>query len=66
MIKIISMKKFDKDAFLADVAGICWEQGFNETDDINVLVTRGSALFSLIMDKHAPMQTLRVSERCCP
>ena len=61
-----SMKNFDKDAFLADVAGICWERGFDETDDGNVLVTQWSTLFSLIIDKHAPIKTLRVSERYCP
>ena len=61
-----SMKNFDKDAFLADVAGICWEQGFSETDDVNVLVTQWSTLFSLIIDKHAPIKTLRVSENYCP
>ena len=61
-----SMKNFDKDAFLADVAGICWERGFDETDDVNVLVTQWSTLFSLIIDKHAPIKSLRVSERYCP
>ena len=61
-----SMKNFDKDAFLADVAGICWEQGFSETDDVNVLVTQWSTLFSLIIDKHAPIKALRVSEKYCP
>ena len=53
-----SMKNFDKDAFLAYVTSICWEQGFNETDDVNVLVTQWSNLFSLIIDKHAPVKTL--------
>ena len=61
-----SMKNFDKDAFLADVAGICWERGFDETDDVNVLVTQWSTLFSLTIDKHAPIKSLRVSERYCP
>ena len=61
-----SMKNFDKDAFLADVAGICWERGFDETDDVNVLVTQWSMLFSLIIDKHAPIKSWRVSERYCP
>ena len=59
------MKNFDKDAFLADVAGICWERGFDETDDVNVLVTQWSTLFSLIIDKYAPIKTLRASERYC-
>ena len=61
-----SMKNFDKDAFLSDVAGICWERGFSETDDVNVLVTQWSTLFSLIIDKHASIKTLRVSEKYCP
>ena len=66
MITTRSMKNFDKDAFLADVASICWEQGFSETDDVNVLVTQWSTLFSLIIDKHVPIKTLRVSEKYCP
>ena len=53
MVTTRSVKNFDKDAFLADVAGIRWEQGFSETDNVNVLVTQWSTLFSLIIDKHA-------------
>ena len=53
MVTTRSVKNFDKDAFLADVAGICWEQGFSETDNVNVLVIQWSTLFSLIIDKHA-------------
>ena len=60
MIKTRKMKNFDKEAFLADVSGICWEQMFSETDDINALVNHWSSLFSLIVDKHAPIS---VSQR---
>ena len=60
------MKNFDKEAFLADVSGICWEQMFSETDDINALVNYWSSLFSLMIDKHAPITEMRVSEKYCP
>ena len=54
-IKTRKMKNFDKEAFFADVSGICWEQKFSETDDINALGDNWSSLFSLIIDKHAPI-----------
>ena len=66
MIKTRKMKNFDKEAFLADVSGICWEQMFSETDDINALVNYWSSLFSLMIDKHAPITAMRVSEKYCP
>ena len=49
VIKTRKMRNFNKEAFLADVSGICWEQMLNETDDINVLVNNWSNLLSLIM-----------------
>ena len=38
----------------------------NDTDDLKVLVNKWSSLFSLIIDKHAPIAELRVSEKLCP
>ena len=66
MIKTRKMKNFDELAFLSDVSGICWERMLNETDDVNVLVNRWTNLFSLIVNKHAPLTEMRVSEKCCP
>ena len=66
IVQTRSMKNFDKDAFLANVAGICWKQGLNETDDVNILVAHWSSLFSSIIDKHVPTMSIRVSERYCP
>ena len=60
------MKNFNEDAFLADVSGICWELLLTETDDINTLVNNWSSLFSMIIDKHAPITEMRVSEKYCP
>ena len=66
MIKTRKMNIFSEEAFLADVSGICWEQLLNETDDIDVLLCNWSNLFSLIVEKHAPMTEMRVSEKYCP
>ena len=60
------MKNFDKDAILADVAGVCWEQGLDEPDDVDILVAHWASLFSSIINKHAPFKSIRVSERYCP
>eukprot|EP00794_Sanderia_malayensis_P015572 gene15572-17148_t len=60
------MKNFNVEAFLADVSGMCWEQMLTGTDDIDVLVSSWSNLFSLIIEKHAPMTVMRVSEKYCP
>ena len=60
------MKNFNEQAFLPDVAGINWEQMLNETDDINVLVNHWTNIFSLVIDKHAPLCEMRVSEKYCP
>ena len=66
VIKTRNMKNFNEDAFLADVSGICWELLLTETDDIKTLVNNWSNLFSLIIDKHAPITEMHVSEKYCP
>ena len=65
-IKTRKMKNFNEEAFLADVSGVCWEQMLTETDDINLLVNYWSEMFSLIIEKHAPLSEMRVSEKYCP
>ena len=42
------MKNCNKDAFLADVAGICWEQGLKDTVDVDILVIQLSLHFPLL------------------
>ena len=64
-IKTRKMKHFNEEAFLADVSGICWEQMLTETDDINLLINYWSKMFSLIIEKHAPLSEMRVSEKYC-
>ena len=65
-IKTLYMKHFDETEFLADVSNICWEGALSKTDDINVLVKNWSSLFSLTIDKHAPLKYLQVSAKYCP
>ena len=48
-----------------DVAGINWEQMLTETDDIDALVNHWTSIFPLIIDKHAPLYEMRVSEKYC-
>ena len=65
-IKTNKMKNFNEETFLADFSGICWEQILTETDDINLLVSFWSEMLSLIIEKHAPLIEMRVSENYCP
>ena len=65
-IKTRNMKHFSENQFLCDVSDICWGQFFHQTDDVDVLVNNSSSLFSFVIEKHAPLKEIRVSERYCP
>ena len=56
MIKSRRMKNFNEQAFLGDVAAISWEQEIGNSDDVNVLASNWSNLFTRIIEKHAPMR----------
>ena len=36
------------------------------TDDVNVVVSKCTNIFSLILEKHAPTRNRRVSDKFCP
>ena len=61
-----SMRKFNKQAFLADVSSICWDRIASQCIEIDLIVQDWSNAFSSIVEKHAPMKTIRVSEMYCP
>ena len=65
-IQTRNVNNFKEEEFLSDVSSICLERVFQQTDDINTLVNDWSTLFSLIIEKHAPLKELRVSEKYCP
>ena len=52
--------------FLIDVARIDWIRALGQNDDIDILVRHWSNLFSSVIEKHAPVQTMRVSDKYCP
>ena len=66
MIYTRIMKSFNQEAFLADVAGICWEKVLSKSNDINVMNREWSSVFSAIIEKHAPLREMRVSDTNSP
>ena len=50
------MKNFNKQMFLTDVTAIEWIRALGQTDDIDILVSNWSNLFSLFTEKHAPFK----------
>ena len=66
LIKARRMKNFPEQMFFNDVAIINWLRALGQTDDINILVNNWSNLFSSIIEKHAPVQKMRVSDKYFP
>ena len=64
--KTRKMNKFEEGQFRNDVASVCWESVATHTDDVDILVKNWSALFSMIIDNHAPIKQMRVSEKYRP
>ena len=60
------MRYLNEQMFFTDVAIINWVRALGQTDDINILVNNWSNLFSSVIEKHAPFQTMRVSDKYCP
>ena len=61
-IKTRSMKNLNETAFLIAVSQIIWDRIVSRPIDINVLVDNWCNLFSMIIDKHVPIRSMRVSE----
>ena len=66
LIKARKMNRFNKLACPSDVASIGWDQITTETDDIKALDNHWTCIFSLIIEKHAPIVEKRVSDKYCP
>ena len=66
MIVTRNMKNFNQEAFLADVAYICWDTVVSNFSDTNDMIREWSSLFSAITEKHAPMREMRVSHKNSP
>ena len=60
------MKNFNQEAFLADVACICWETVVSNFGDTNDMIREWSSIFSAIIEMHAPMREMRISDKNSP
>ena len=56
------MKNFSKSEFLDDLQKIDWKGIVTHTDDVNIIVEQLTTMFSLVLEKHAPLRNRRVSE----
>eukprot|EP00794_Sanderia_malayensis_P015140 gene15140-16696_t len=60
------MKNFREENFLNDLNSVNWKGIVTKTNDINQIVDEWSNMFSMILEKHAPMRNRRVSEKFSP
>ena len=60
------MKNFDRNNFLFDLSQVGWELLVESSTDINEAVEKWSSSLSLIIEKHAPMRTIKVSDKLTP
>ena len=60
------MKNFDQTRFVNDLQEVDWKGIVQNTDDKDVVINNWTSIFSLILEKHAPIRGRRVSENFCP
>ena len=65
MIKTRKKNNFNEGHFLDNVASVCWEHVANIIDNINSLVNDWSAILSALIEKHAPLKEIHLSEKYC-
>ena len=57
-------KNFSKEAFLLDLSEADWKVLVARVQDIDDAVNKWTQFFALILGKHAPTLSRRVSDRC--
>ena len=60
------LKHFDQTEFINDLLLVDWKGIVSNGDDINLIVEQWTKMFSLILDKHAPVRNRRVSNKFSP
>ena len=60
------MKNYNEELFLLDLASVDWQQIITTDVDIDEIVARWTAKLSAIIERHAPLLVLRVSEKLSP
>ena len=61
-----NMKHCNEESFLADISHFCWEELVYRTDDTNTMVNDWSSMFFAVIEKHAPIREMRVSDKNSP
>ena len=59
------MKNFGKSEFHDDLQKIDQKGIVSYIDDVNIIVEQWTSMFSLVLEKHAPIRSRRVPERFC-
>ena len=57
---------FSKSKFFDDLQRIDWKGIVTHTDDVDIIVEQWTTVFSLVLEKRAPLRNRRVSERFSP
>ena len=60
------MKNFSNESFLNDLAQVDWKGIASQSDDIDLVVDQWTSVFSLVLEKHAPLINRRVRDKYCP
>ena len=60
------MKNSSEEDFLKDLRNVDWKKIVTSTDNISLIVEQWPNMFSIILEKHAPTQNRRVSEKFSP
>ena len=60
------MKNFSQERFLSDLCQVDWGQIVESSRDVNKVMKNWSTLLSIIIEKYAPMKTMKVSDRSIP
>ena len=60
------LKNFNQNAFLSDLSEVDWEAIVAIAHDIDDAVRQWTHIFALIVEKHAPTLSRRVSDRFTP
>ena len=59
------MKNFDKEAFLRDISSLQWGNIVRSLETLDEAVNRFTETLMLLIEKHAPLQNRRVSQKYC-
>ena len=62
LVKSRNMKNCNEGSFLADISHFYWDELVNRTDETNKIVNDWSSMFSAVIEKHAPIIAMRVSD----